>query len=179
MAVKSAHLTLHLLRHAKSAWDDLELDDHERALAPRGLKAAPRMGRYMAAQGMKPDLVLCSDAVRTRATLTLVLPELGKPAPEIRYDNALYLAAPDTILDILRMVDAKHTRVLIIGHNPGIHALALSLTGSGDKGLLAELATRFPTATLATLTFAGKSWKQVAPGTGQLTGFVTPRTIKD
>ena len=66
-----------LLRHAKSSWDDELLGDHERPLAPRGRKAAARIARWAAANGLRPDLVLCSTAVRARATLEIVLPELG------------------------------------------------------------------------------------------------------
>ncbi len=73
-------LTLSLLRHAKSAWGDLELDDYERGLAPRGIKAAPQIGRHLRKEKLKPDLVLCSGAVRTRATLALILPETRRPA---------------------------------------------------------------------------------------------------
>jgi phosphohistidine phosphatase len=171
-------LTLLLLRHAKSTWDDPELEDYDRGLATRGLKAAPRMGRYIATQHLKPDLVLCSGAVRTRATLALVLPELGSPPPRIRYDNALYLAGPDVLLDAIGKAGTS-PRVMLVGHNPGIHALALALTGGGDKAALAELATRYPTAALAVLTFPAAAWKDVAPATGRLERFVTPRGLKE
>ena len=172
-------LTLSLLRHAKSSWGDLELDDHERGLSPRGLAAAPRMGRYIAKQKLKPDLVLCSGAVRTRATLALVLPELGAPPPGIRYDDALYLASPITMLDRLRRLGKGPKHVLMVAHNPGLHALALELTGSGDAKALAELATKFPTAALAVLTFETANWRDIEAGSGRLQEFVTPRKIGD
>lgn len=172
-------LTLSLLRHAKSSWVDMELDDFERPLAKRGATAAPLMGQYVAQHKLKPDLVLCSGAVRTRATLALVLPEIGAPPPEIRYDDALYLAPPETILDVLAKAPATAKHVMIVAHNPGLHALALALTGGGERSLIAELATRFPTATLAVLTFDGSDWRRLQPGSGRLTHFMTPKGLRD
>ena len=74
-------ITLFLLRHAKSSWADPGLDDYERPLAKRGVNAGAEMGKYLKRQKLRPDLILCSGAVRTRATLELVLAELGTPAP--------------------------------------------------------------------------------------------------
>src|SRR5690242_2888272 len=95
-------LTLSLLRHAKSNWDDATLDDFDRPLSKRGANAAPEMGRAIRELKLKPDLVLCSAAVRTRATVALVLLELGPPPPEVRYDEALYLASPKEMLSHIR-----------------------------------------------------------------------------
>ena len=172
-------LTLSLLRHAKSSWSDLELDDYERGLAERGIKAAPEMGRYIANKKLMPDLILCSGAVRTRATLALILPELGAPPPEIRYDDALYLASPITMLDAVRRLAPGPKHVLLIAHNPGLHALALELTGSGDPAALSGLATKFPTAALAVFTFKSAAWTDIRPGTGRLEQFVTPRGLRE
>ena len=90
-------LTLSLLRHAKSGWDDSSLKDFDRPLSERGETAAPRMGAYMAAQGLAPDLVLCSPAVRACRTLDLVLPHLAG-GPTVVYEDNFYLAAPSVLL---------------------------------------------------------------------------------
>lgn len=172
-------LTLSLLRHAKSSWDNPAQDDYERGLAPRGLKAAPAIGKYLRKSKLKPDLILCSGAVRTRATLALILPEAGAPAPEIRYDDALYLASPITMLDMVRRLSKGPKHVMIVAHNPGLHALALELTGMGEREDLAELATKFPTAALAVLGFPVAAWKDIRPGTGRLERFVTPKGLRD
>jgi phosphohistidine phosphatase len=171
-------LTLLLLRHAKSDWSTPGLDDHERPLNIRGTKAAPVMGRYIANKGLKPELVLCSDAVRTQATLTLVLPELGPPPPEVVFDHALYLSRPDTILDVVRDNAKDHTKtIMVISHNPGVHALALTLVGEGDKKSLRQLAMKFPTAALAVITFDAAHWPEVEPTKGNLRSFVTPKEV--
>ncbi len=170
-------LTLALLRHAKSAWDDPGLDDFDRPLAPRGVKAARTMGAYLARERLKPDLVLCSDAARARATLALLLPELGSPAPEILYDGALYLASPAALLDRLRRTPKNARRVLVIGHNPGLHALALDLIGDGRRSDITALATHFPAAALAVISFPAESWSAVAPAGGRLLCYMTPKRL--
>ena len=90
-------LTLSLLRHAKSSWDDASLNDFDRPLSERGENAAPRVGAYMAAQGLAPEFVLCSPAVRARQTLDLVLPHLAG-GPTVVYEDSFYLAAPSVLL---------------------------------------------------------------------------------
>lgn len=170
-------LTLSLLRHAKSSWDDLELDDFERPLAKRGVTAAPEMGRAMRDLQLKPDLVLCSTSVRTRATLALVLLELGPPPPQVEYDDKLYLATPAAMLARLRKVNDTHRHVMIVGHNPGTHALALELTGAARREDMADLASKFPTAGYANITFEADRWRDVKSGTGRLVVFMTPRKL--
>lgn len=164
-----------LLRHAKSSWEDNDLDDFERPLTKRGTKAAAEVGQYLAASNLKPDLVLCSSAVRTRATMALILPELGSPAPKTATEDALYLALAAAILDRVRKVKSDVQSVMVVGHNPGLHALALELTGTGARDTIAQLATGFPTAALALFSFGFESWTALAPTTGHLERFVVPR----
>jgi len=170
-------LTLSLLRHAKSNWDDMELDDFERPLAKRGVTAAPEMGRAMRELKLKPDLVLCSTSVRTRATLALVLLELGPPPPQVEYDDHLYLATPAAMLARLRKVPDTMHHVMIVGHNPGTHALALELTGAARREDMAELASKFPTAAFANITFDASRWRDLKSGSGRLVVFLTPRKL--
>lgn len=171
-------LRLLLLRHAKSSWDGEGLDDHERPLAKRGTKDAPVIGRLLAARRLRPDVVLCSSAVRTRATLTLLLSELPGPPPAIAYDDALYLAPPDRILSRLATLDGPGT-VMVVGHNPGLHALALSMIGEGERKDLAFLATRFPTSCLAVMEFDAAHWRDLVPGAGRLTLLAAPKRLPD
>jgi phosphohistidine phosphatase len=170
-------LTLSLLRHAKSSWDEMGSSDFERPLAPRGIDAAPRMGRAMHEAGVHPELVLCSAAARTRQTLDLVLPELGLPSPTLVYDEKLYLAPPESLLTTIHTLSTKAASIMIVGHNPGHHLLALALAGTGSRPAMALLADKFPTAGLAVLTFKTTLWRDVTPGTGTLTHFITPRGL--
>jgi phosphohistidine phosphatase len=170
-------LTLSLLRHAKASWDDLGCSDFDRQLAPRGLAAAPLMGRAMRAAGIRPALILCSAAKRTRQTLEHVLPELGSPAPTVTYDEKLYLAPPVSMMQVIHKLPKTELHVMMVGHNPGHHLLALELAGDGEPSALAALSEKFPTAALAVLTFKTNDWRNVAPASGTLTHFLTPRTL--
>lgn len=174
-------LTLTILRHAKSSWDHPGLDDRDRPLNERGLKAAPRIGRHMAELGLRPDLIVCSTAERTRQTLALVLPELGRPQPPVSYEDELYLAEADVLLNRLRSIRGAARHVLLIGHNPGLHDLAVDLAGSGDRKSLVRLAVKLPTAGLAVMEFAaaGDDWSAIAPGDGHLATFATPKSLEE
>jgi phosphohistidine phosphatase len=169
-------LTLSILRHAKSSWADPELDDHDRPLAKRGAKAIPILAKFMRQAKLRPTMALCSDAMRTRATLTLLLAELGPPAPRIVYDETLYLASPHTIRSLIAETGSE-LHILLVGHNPGLHALALELVGEGDRKMLAALAREFPTGALAVLSFDIASWNDLKSASGHLKHFTTPRRL--
>ena len=172
-------LTLSLFRHAKSSWGDPDADDFDRDLAPRGIDAAPRMGRAIRDLGLAPDLILCSTAIRARATLALALPEIRLAATEVRYEDALYMAPPEIIHLQLASVPHSSEHVMIVGHNPGLHAFALQLANEGEPGAAARLAAKYPTAALAVLTFKASRWPDVKTGSGRLEHFVSPKTLKD
>jgi phosphohistidine phosphatase len=176
MRYPCAMLILSLLRHAKSSWDDPSQKDFERPLSKRGETAAPRVGAFMAKQGLAPDLVLCSPAVRARQTLDPVLPHLAG-GPTVVYEDNFYLAAPSVMLARVRSIEAKVRHVLIVGHDPGMHELALELSGSGEAEMLQALAAKFPTAGLAVIGFKARTWSKVGPGKGRLQLFVTPKTL--
>lgn len=169
--------TLSLLRHAKSSWDDPDLSDHERGLNGRGLRDAPRIGRFMRKHGLVPDLVLCSDAVRTQETLRLVVAEWGEAGAKVVYDPALYLAEPVGILKVLAKVQARIGHCLVVGHNPGLHDLGISLAETGDPHAHADLSAKFPTAALAVIDLPVDGWARIRPGTGHLRLFVVPRAL--
>src|SRR5262245_35321874 len=169
-------LTLLLLRHAKSSWDDTSLDDFERTLNKRGEAAAPRMGQFMAQHGLAPDLVLCSTALRARQTLDLVLPKLSE-RPQVIYEDSFYLVAPSVMLARLQAVDPKQRSVMIVGHDPGMQGLALDMAGDGDPKLLQALSAKFPTAGLAVIRFKSRLWSKVAAGAGRLELFATPKSL--
>jgi phosphohistidine phosphatase len=164
---------LFLVRHAKSSWDDPELPDHDRPLAPRGRRAARLLAEHLGREGITPSLVLCSTARRTRETLEGIAPALGE-GTRVQIEDELYAASGQRLLERLRVVEDGAGSVLLIGHNPGVEQLALSLAGSGEK--LADVRRKYPTGALATLEFAGR-WSELRPGRAELTGFVTPKRL--
>ena len=170
--------TLYLMRHAKSAHGGGFSGDHDRPLNQRGRDAALLVGDYMAAHGMTPEYVLCSDAERTRETLALLAPRLDAIGPvDTRSD--LYLAGERTMLKAIQSVPGEPNSVLLIGHNPGLESLALALadSGAGDAAGYARLEQKCPTGALAILEFDTEHWRDVGPGRGRLLDFVVPRVL--
>jgi phosphohistidine phosphatase len=166
-----------LLRHAKSAWSQPGLDDHDRPLNRRGERAAEAMADHIVRNAPRPDLILCSTAARTRQTLAPLVHRLTAPAPPIALERGLYLASEDALLGRLRALAEEVGTVLLIGHNEGIGALAESLAGSGRATDLAALREKFPTGTLATLRAPATLWTELAPGSAELLSFVRPRDL--
>ena len=165
---------LTLLRHAKSDWDDPVQRDFDRPLNPRGRRAARTVGAEMKALGLAFDRVVASPAVRVAETLAEVEAAYGGLEPE--FDHRLYLASPDTLLDVARETIDDVDSLLLVAHNPGLEQLALALA-EPDR-LTGEVALKYPTATLAELRFAdADSWTDIAPGTGTLARFLRPRDL--
>lgn len=165
-----------LLRHAKSSWEDAGLADFDRPLAPRGLKAAPRMGRELARRGWLPGAVLVSPALRTRQTWELVAAELPDP-PAAEFAKGIYDASADRLLAEVRKTPEAADNLLVIGHNPGLEDFAGQLAAdSSDAAALARLREKFPTAALARFVFGG-GWDQLRTGTARLTHLLRPKDL--
>jgi phosphohistidine phosphatase len=157
------------MRHAKAEPEGHD-GDAERPLMKRGRKAAAAMGEYLATLKPLPRLVLCSTSLRTRETLDAILPAL-KPAPQTLFEDGLYLAGTSRLLDRLQHLPEHTDSVLLIGHNPGLHQLAASLTS--EAGNLAE---GFPTAALAVLRIPG-AWPALLSRQAKLIDFKTPKSL--
>ncbi len=180
-------LTLSLLRHAKSSWTAPAQGDFDRPLADRGRSAAPAIGRYMRTAGIRPGLVICSPARRTRETLALVM-KAAEFAPVTRFEDRVYLAASSVLLALLQRLGASSdpdgtdaggtpSHVMLIGHNPGLHDLALELVGAGPDDLRRDLAGKLPTAALVIIELAAEDWTGVSRGCGTLRSFTIPKRL--
>ena len=165
--------TLFLLRHAKSSWADPTLSDLDRPLARRGRRDAKRIAEHLRRLAIEPELVLCSTAARTRETLDLIRSTV--PNSKLTLEQGLYAAGADALLSRIRRVPETVESVMLIGHNPGLHQLALALASTGDE--LERLAAKFPTAGLATLTLTS-AWGRVAPGEATLAAYVVPKQLR-
>ena len=167
-----------LLRHAKAIPDDPTLLDHARPLTPRGRDDAAAMGAAMRNLGLAPDVVLVSSALRTRQTLAALEP--WDDTPLVEPLDQLYLAPPERLLAVLRAVAETARRVLLIGHNPGLHELAVLLAGdqaiSGDDPASRALAEGFPTGTLAEFAVPGP-WHGLDMGRARLLRCLRPRDL--
>jgi phosphohistidine phosphatase len=167
--------TLTLLRHAKSGWDDPVSRDFDRPLNPRGRKAARTVGREMKVQGLAFDLVLASPARRVIETLEEVAAAYGPIEPD--FDQRLYLASSATLLDIVRAAPDGVERLLLVGHNPGLEELALSLSGRDEAGLRGEVEVKYPTGTVAEIELPVERWADMTDGAGRLVRFIRPRDL--
>jgi phosphohistidine phosphatase len=167
-----------LLRHAKSAWDDPRLPDHDRPLNPRGRMAAERVAATFRRLHLSPELVLVSTARRTMETLHALEP-FGDSTLVDPLDS-LYLAPAERMLDLLRTTPETVRSVLLIGHNPGLHNLALTLIGAAAMARggtdAMRLAEGYPTCALTELSVAG-AWWSLNEGGGRLVRFVAPSDL--
>ena len=170
--------TLLLLRHAKSSWKDADLADFDRPLNKRGTKAAARMGRFLAEEGLVPASALCSAARRAQETWALAAEALDQDVPTKTY-RTLYLASPARLLAVIQRQPAELSSLLMVGHNPGMGSLVLRLAGSGsDLPALTRVSEKYPTAALAELTFEGANWAELSPGAARLRRCVVPRDFE-
>ncbi len=158
---------LWLLRHAKSSWEEAGLTDHDRPLSPRGRKAAKRLRRWARDNAVRPELVLCSTALRARSTIDRIVDGLG--SPEVLFEGGLYQATPVELLERLRRVPDRIETLLVVGHNPELQELAGLVAPPGPDAL--------PTGALAELALGIEDWADLAPACGELTRLVVPRSL--
>jgi len=167
---------LYLLRHAKAESGGVGMNDEDRALSERGRRASASIGNYMKKKDYIPQLALCSSSVRTRQTLEEVARAAGTVWPA-RFEKSLYLATAEEMLRVIAQADDACASLLVVGHNPGMHHLALLLADPEPEDLHHALELKYPTGTLTALKISGAHWSDIAPGAGQLTDFVTPEGL--
>jgi phosphohistidine phosphatase len=176
---------LMLLRHAKTEHNAPSGQDQDRRLDERGRLDAAAIGSWIGRHPPVPDAVLVSTAVRAHQTWEIageaIKDTAGEPAarPRVEFLDDLYGAEPAQLLQIIRLAevtDPKH--LLVVGHNPGMHELALALTGSGDAAAKKAIEDNLPTAGLAILDFDTDDWGDVAFRRGKLVRFTSPKLLK-
>ena len=164
--------SLILLRHAKSDWYSGAPGDFDRPLAARGCKDAPRVGKWMKENGIVPEIILCSPAVRTRETLAAVNNKLG--IGRIVYEDAIYGASLGALLGLVEEYSRDCGNLMITGHNPGMDELLCFLCGTQPP--LTETGKLMTTAAVAVLGFADAG-SMSKPATGELLHLVRPNEI--
>ena len=167
---------LHLLRHAKSSWKD-DVSDRERRLTGRGREAARRVSRHLPAAVGELDLVLCSSARRTRETLDLVLVGFAV-RPRSLFEDELYTSDRDGVMDRLRRIEEQYRNVLLIGHNPGLHELAVALADTQSHRFSALASGKFPTAARASFQVP-EPWSMLGRSQSELVDYVLAGSLPD
>lgn len=157
--------TLYLLRHAKSSWDDGRLSDFERPLNERGRQTAPFMGELMRERGLVPEIVVSSPAKRARQTAGLVA-DSAELAGEIVFDERIYEASPQRLLDVVTALDDGYGSAMLVGHNPGIEGFIRYLSGDVQP---------MPTAALAKISLDTEHWADTSAGLGKIEVIIRPK----
>jgi phosphohistidine phosphatase len=166
---------LMLLRHAKTERAEPGARDRDRKLTKRGRADAPLIGAYMARHGLVPDLALVSPAERARETWQLLAAALAK-APQAVTDERIYNASADKLMAVLS--EPRRARsLLVVGHNPGIHDLAVALIAAGEVEARERVSEKLPTSGLVVIDLAFDDWQLLHPHSGRLERFVSPRLI--
>jgi phosphohistidine phosphatase len=166
-----------ILRHGKAEVAKSGQDDHERPLAERGKVETDRMGAYAAAHSIHPQKILCSTAVRTRGTLKCFLDGKNGPVPEVEYVDKIYNASENQLLQAIASQPENVETLMVIGHNPGLHQLALRFALKGEPAMISQIVAEFPTCALARIDLGAIAWRDVRKSQGMLSLFVTPKLI--
>lgn len=169
--------TLMLLRHAKAVVADGKIRDRDRPLAGRGRKDAPKIGAYMDRHRLMPDCVLVSPSKRTQETWALMAPALRTPV-QPTFDERLYDASPQTVMDVIQETGTAYPSLLVVGHNPALHRVAVGLIATGDLDAREQLHESLPTSGLVTIEFPFDDWRKLHARAGRLGLFVTPELLK-
>ena len=172
---------LMLLRHAKTENDAPSGRDQDRRLDNRGRVDAAEIGGWIGRHPPFPDSVMVSSAVRATQTWEIAWEAMKDltPQPQVEFLPELYGADPSLVLEAVHAAAAADPKALmLVGHNPGMHELALMLTGSGDAAGRQQLRDNLPTSGLAIFDFEVDDWGDVAFRRGRLAKFVSPKLLK-
>lgn len=165
--LQSDAIRLLICRHAKSSWQDASLSDFDRPLNKRGERDAPEMGRRLAHQGIRPDLIMTSPAARALATALHYARQLGIPPEQVQRNPAQYAASVPELIRLVRTVGPGMPTLMLVGHNPESTDLANELGGLRIDNI--------PTGGIVALAFSGRSWTDLAVGAGTLLFFDYPK----
>ena len=174
----SSQKILYILRHAKAEVGSAHQEDHDRHITPVGIDAAVAMGHHFVREGLRLDLAICSTAVRARETWDEVQ-KIYERDVQTDFNDRLYLASANETIRLVAGVNETVQRLLIVGHNPGLHQFSLKLAKSGSASLMDTIGIKFPTCAFATVALGDTPWKDVAFAHGELKGFVTPSMLGD
>jgi phosphohistidine phosphatase len=167
--------TLLLMRHGEAKDAAPGASDFERPLTPHGDAVVRAQATVMMDKNLWPDVVLVSSSTRTRQTADLLrMAWEGDMEPMIENRTDLYNAAPDAVIHMIRAQDPNYSTAMVIGHNPVVHQLSLSLLKTGELDKFPSLKNTFQPATCVVLQLAMRSWAELGPQKAELSDLLTP-----
>lgn len=152
------------IRHAKAAWTEPEVKDHLRILDQQGVVDAEKLGQFLLQEGIAPDVVLSSSAIRAARTAAIIVDNLELPSSIIERKDLLYNASAEVILSVVQSVDPAKNIVMIVAHNPGISSF-VSLVTDGSP-------VNMGTCDVVVVGFETDEWKSCLPGTGYVSRYI-------
>jgi phosphohistidine phosphatase len=167
-----------LLRHAKTERAEPGERDRDRKLTARGRADAPLIGGYLVHHKLVPDVAFVSPVTRAAETWALVASSFKKP-PRVVQDERIYNAAAETLIRLIREAPGEARSLILVGHNPALHDLAVRLIASGDIEARERVKEKLPTSGLVIIDFPIDTWTSLHANAGRLERFVSPRLIAD
>jgi len=167
---------LYLLRHGKAGWGNPADGDHGRTLDVSGLEDCQRLGTYVIENGINPDQIFCSSAIRAQETLETLTDAADKNWPVTNMRD-IYTAGASELLDIIHDADDNIKTLMIVGHNPTLHELSCAFAKAGPEKLLKTLKKQFPSGTIAGFKFDVEQWQEIKPASGTLISLDSPRDM--
>lgn len=161
---------LYLVRHAKSSWDDMSLDDRDRPLSKRGLRNAPKMGRRLSKRGIALDRMIVSPALRAQTTARLIAAEIGFDQENIDTDDTLYFNGSTIIANLIRDQDESVRQLMLVGHNPDTTSLFNMLCGFQVANM--------PTCAIASIKIT-MPWSELSATSSDVHHYDYPKKDKD
>ncbi len=162
---------IYIIRHAKSSWSDLSLDDFDRPLKKRGKEDIKNIAQWLKKEGIKPDKVISSPAKRAVKTLKILETVLNIKKNIINFDKNIYEAHVGYLMKMIEKLDNRYNNVFIIGHNPSLSELSEYFTDT--------IITNIPTSGVMAIEFEIKKWSEIKNKKGKILFFIYPKKLKD
>jgi phosphohistidine phosphatase len=163
--------TLYLVRHAKSAWNDLTIEDYERPLLPKGIKRARKVAKHLLNEGAKPHVIVSSHAVRAVETAKIFADILGYEAEKILIDENLYFSGEQAMENILYGSDNKIEDIMLVGHNPDMTRFANEFLADEQK------IDYLPTSGVVCVKFQTEQWQKIMLAKREIAFVIIPKTL--
>ncbi len=158
------------MRHAEAINANLELDDFHRPLSYYGTRQVEAIKNDFIRVAITPQLVLVSNAVRTKRTAEILAAGIIEPA-NIQYLQNLYLCSYQELLNIITATDKKVNDLMVIAHNPSLYELTYHLANHD------EMIEEFPTSAIAIFDFDIDNWQEISHQHHKISNFITPKNV--